>query len=39
LVELSPIGVATGRDVGGLHESLLDTDPDRHEGRDWLHPG
>ena len=33
LAETGPDGVATGRIVGGLHESLLETDPSGREGR------
>ncbi|MGW5366638.1 hypothetical protein [Actinopolymorpha pittospori] len=36
LVEVDPGGRPTGRDVGGLHEDLLGTDPSGQEGRDFL---
>jgi hypothetical protein len=35
LAEAEPDGRPTGRDVGGLHESLSDTDPGGHEGAGW----
>ena len=36
LMEVSPDGDLTGRDVGGLHESLLEVDPSGREGAGWL---
>ena len=36
LMEVSPQGEVTGRDVGGLHASLLDADPTGSEGDGWL---
>ena len=33
LMELDPQGDLTGRDVGGLHESILGMDPTGREGR------
>ena len=36
LTETTPEGDQTGRDVGALHESILDTGPDGNEGVDWL---
>jgi hypothetical protein len=34
--EVAADGSLTGRDVGGLHESVQETDPDRNEARGWL---
>jgi hypothetical protein len=36
LVEVTADGDATGRDLLGLHESLLETDPEHNEGQGWL---
>jgi hypothetical protein len=36
LREITPDASLTGRDVGGLHESLLETDPSGREGEGWL---
>jgi hypothetical protein len=36
LMEVCADGELTGRDVGGLHESLSDTDPSDREGKDWI---
>src|SRR5439155_5250308 len=36
LRELRPDGSLSGRDVGGLHESLSETDPSGNEGSGWL---
>jgi hypothetical protein len=36
LCEVGPDRSMTGRDVGGLHESVQETDPDRNEAQGWL---
>jgi hypothetical protein len=36
LLEVSAEAELTGRKVGGLHESLLDTDPAGSEGEGWV---
>jgi len=36
LMETTPDGVPTGRDLGGLHEDFLDADPLQQEGEGWL---
>ena len=36
LAEAEPDGSLTGRDVGGLHESLADTDPTGNDGAGWV---
>lgn len=36
LMEIAPDGTATGREVGGLHESLLALDPTGQEGADFF---
>jgi hypothetical protein len=36
LMEVAPDGSLTGRDVGGLHESLRDTDPTLNDAREWF---
>ena len=36
LIEIAPDGTATGREVSGLHESLLSLDPSGEEGADFL---
>jgi hypothetical protein len=36
LTEVEPDGRPTGRDVGGLHESLSDSDPAGQEGAGWV---
>jgi hypothetical protein len=36
LREIEPDGRLSGRDVGGLHESLADTDPENNEGTGWV---
>lgn len=36
LMEVSPDGEMTGRDIGGLHESLIETDPTGLQAESWL---
>jgi hypothetical protein len=36
LMEISPDGALTGRDVGGLHESLFEISPPRGDGNRWV---
>jgi hypothetical protein len=36
LMEVAPDGSLTGRDVGGLHESLMETDPRGEEADGWV---